>query len=99
MSQPRAADYIKRRTELRAWAQKGQSSTRSVIVNDLADIASAAAKIVALVDKLAGPDESSADRTLVEIQAWLYDELLEHASQLRPKLQAAIDDAYQEQQE
>ena len=87
-----AADLLRQRARLKAWANAIGSTNAQAVVNDLAEVWAAARAVAAAIESLPGDDSGPAARRLIEVQEWLYQELLEHAASLELPLQAAVDE-------
>jgi hypothetical protein len=76
-----------------AWAGTVSSPAARQMVVHLADICTAATTIVSLAERLdetAAKDRRATGRALVELQAWLYDELGEHLASMKEPLESLI---------
>jgi hypothetical protein len=93
-TESRAADLLQQRARLKTWAAASGSANAGAVVNDLAEIWAAARALAAAIESLSNDDSRASARRLIEVQEWLYEELLQHAASLKDPLQAAVDDAY-----
>ena len=82
---------------LKTWADETRSKDAVALVADLPDVYAAARVVVECVDRLLAdpplPGEEQA-QLLVDLQAWLYDEMLEHIQRLRRPLEAVLTDLH-----
>ena len=88
------AELLQLRAQLKTWANSSGFSSALAVVNDLAEICRAAEAVSAAIKALSQSDRSGSGKQIVEIQAWLYEELLNHAEALRDPLQEVCNDAY-----
>jgi hypothetical protein len=89
-----ASELLLLRAELKGWATASGISSAHAVVGELAEICRAAEAIAAAIRALPASDHAGSSKQLVEIPAWLYEELLDHAESSRELLRAVCDDIY-----
>jgi hypothetical protein len=89
-----ASELLLLRAELKGWATASGISSAHSVVGELAEICRAAEATAAAIRALPASDRAGTSKQLVEIQAWLYEELLDHAERSRELLRAVCDDSY-----
>ncbi len=94
-TESRTGDLLQQRARLKRWAGATGNASANAIVNDLAEIWAASHALVVAIEALSSSDQHSSGRHLIEIQTWLYEELLDHAASLKAPLQVAVGDAYE----
>ncbi len=89
-----ASELLLLRAELKGWATASGASSAHAVVGELAEICRAAEATAAAIRALPAGDRAGTGKRLVEIQAWLYEELLDHAEKSRELLRAVCDEIY-----
>ena len=75
----KATELLQLRAQLKSWASNSGLSSAAAVVNDLAEICRAAEAVSAAIRALPKTDRQGSGKQVLEIQTWLYEELLEHA--------------------
>lgn len=79
------------------WANRSGVLEAGNLVPDLGDLYAAAVQIVNAVEKLTSDSKLNhreQGHLLLQIQAWLYEELLDHAHSMKSPLQSVIEQVY-----
>jgi len=89
-----AVELLELRAQLKTWASNSGLSGAPAVVNDLAEICRAAEAVATAIKALPQTEGPASGKKIVEIQTWIYEELLDHAENLKDPLQEVCDDAY-----
>ena len=91
------AETLELHSKLRAWARQVESGT-SGIVGDLAEIHAAAQRIANSIESLARippPNAAESGKILVDLNAWINEELVDHIGSLNSTLADVISRVYE----